>query len=541
MNRRATDHRAMNPRAIILIICLVIFNLVFVSAAIAGLNFWAAQPNREFSPVQNEGDTAVYQFSQRRPQGSGGGEYFFPDDHIADEQRQQIESQLRTSVQKLQGEGVLPLTYAPESVSFTWPVQAAPHLDDFGYHGIANFVDHNPNYPYQRRDYACGQRTYDTYSGYNHPGTDIFSWPFPWSRMDNDEIIVVAAAPGIIVLREDGNYDRNCSFTGMPWNAIYIQHADGSIAWYGHMKRDSLTPKQVGQWVDTGEYLGVMGSSGSSTGPHVHFEVHGANGPILDPFAGVCNEANPESLWDTQPAYYDTAVNKITTGYAAPVITECATAEQSHEADSFDPGDTVYFTTYYRDQLGSQLSQYTIYQPDGAVYQSWQHNIPDPHYAASWWWWSFDLPGNGPQGYWQFAVLLNNQTYTHTFLVGSPPTPTPMPTPTPSPTPEAITVTTPNGGEMYAPGAVLSVTWQTVLTPAMQVDLLHDEQVSQTLALTGHDLITWTIPLSVSTSLYSIRVSNTFSPTQYDDSDGNFIIGILDYHHYLPLILKPTP
>ncbi|NJN54673.1 MAG: M23 family metallopeptidase [Anaerolineae bacterium] len=208
--------------------------------------------------------------------------------------------------------------------------------------------------------------------------------------MDNNEVLVVAAAPGVIVLREDGNYDRNCSFTGMAWNAVYVQHGDGSIAWYAHMKNGSVTPKQVGQSVVAGEYLGVVGSSGNSTAPHLHFELHASDGSVLDPYAGVCNATTPDSLWIEQPAYYDTAVNKITTGYAPPLITECSTPEQSREASQFNPGDTIYFTTYYRDQLGSQASQYTITRPDGTVYQSWQHNIPDPHYAASWWWWAFN-------------------------------------------------------------------------------------------------------------------------------------------------------
>ncbi len=534
----------MNRRAILLIITLVVFNLVFVSVTLAGLNLFAPRPNREMLPAtpQNGADTAVYQYPNRQPQGSGGGEYTFPDDHITTGQRQQIEAQLRANVTQLQNDGLLPTNYAPETVAFGWPVQPAYNLDDFGYHGIANFVDHNSNYPYQRRDFACGERTYDTYSGYNHPGTDIFTWPFPWSRMDNNEVMVVAAAAGVIVLREDGNYDRNCAFTGMPWNAIYIQHSDGSIAWYAHMKNGSLTSKQVGQWVAAGEYLGIVGSSGNSTGPHLHLEVHAANGLTLDPYAGVCNATNPNSLWMQQPAYYDTAVNKITTGYAAPVITECSTPEQSHEATAFNPGDDIYFTTYYRDQLASQPSYYTIYQPGGAVYQSWQHNIPDPHYAASWWWWAFEIPTSAPQGYWQFAVTLNSQTYTHTFLVGTPP-PTPMPTPTPQPTPlptpAVITVTTPNGGEVITPGAVLSVTWQAAVTSAMQVDLLHNAQVSRTLGLADNGRISWTIPFSASTAIYNIRISNTLSPTQYDESDNGFIIGILDHHHFLPVILKP--
>ena len=38
-----------------------------------------------------------------------------------------------------------------------------------------------------------------------------------------------------------------------------FMHADGSIAWYGHMKSGSLTEKQ--DTVAQGEYLGIIGSS----------------------------------------------------------------------------------------------------------------------------------------------------------------------------------------------------------------------------------------------------------------------------------------
>ncbi|NJN54672.1 MAG: hypothetical protein HC804_07890 [Anaerolineae bacterium] len=75
----------------------------------------------------------------------------------------------------------------------------------------------------------------------------------------------------------------------------------------------------------------------------------------------------------------------------------------------------------------------------------------------------------------------------------------------------------------------------------MQIDLLHNEQVSRTLALAGNGRITWTIPLSATTAIYRIRVSNTLSPTQQDESDNTFIIGILDHQHFLPLIRKPEP
>jgi murein DD-endopeptidase MepM/ murein hydrolase activator NlpD len=56
--------------------------------------------------------------------------------------------------------------------------------------------------------------------------------------MDRSEVQIVAAAPGQIVYRSDGNFDRSCDWTTTTnWNAIQVQHADGSRALYGHMKK----------------------------------------------------------------------------------------------------------------------------------------------------------------------------------------------------------------------------------------------------------------------------------------------------------------
>ena len=79
--------------------------------------------------------------------------------------------------------------------------------------------------------------------------------------MDDNAVEIVAAAPGTIVLRTDGNFDRSCGLNGGSWNAVYVRHADNSIAWYGNMKNGSVTMKVVGDTVAAGERLGVVGSS----------------------------------------------------------------------------------------------------------------------------------------------------------------------------------------------------------------------------------------------------------------------------------------
>jgi murein DD-endopeptidase MepM/ murein hydrolase activator NlpD len=54
-------------------------------------------------------------------------------------------------------------------------------------------------------------------------------------------------------------------------NAVLIDHGNGFLTHYGHM---STVTARAGQHVAAGEQIGNEGSTGHSTGPHLHFEVH---------------------------------------------------------------------------------------------------------------------------------------------------------------------------------------------------------------------------------------------------------------------------
>jgi murein DD-endopeptidase MepM/ murein hydrolase activator NlpD len=129
-----------------------------------------------------------------------------------------------------------------------------------------------------RRDWACHAKTYD-----QHDGTDLAIGGF--AAMDAGRW-VLAGASGTVIAAHDGEYDRCTSGHCGTANYVKIRHADGKVSLYWHMKKWSVRVK-VGQHVTCGQILGKVGSSGYSTGPHVHFGLVDTSGARQDPYGAV--------------------------------------------------------------------------------------------------------------------------------------------------------------------------------------------------------------------------------------------------------------
>jgi len=102
--------------------------------------------------------------------------------------------------------------------------------------------------------------------------------------------VVVAARSGVVRRAIDRHADG-----GRQFNAVYIEHEDGTSAFYGHLQKGSVTV-DVGDEVRAGQPIGRSGSSGTSL-PHLHFGV-ARTWPVLRPDDLPVNFNNAEGPLD---------------------------------------------------------------------------------------------------------------------------------------------------------------------------------------------------------------------------------------------------
>ncbi|WP_204605718.1 peptidoglycan DD-metalloendopeptidase family protein [Cohnella boryungensis] len=118
-------------------------------------------------------------------------------------------------------------------------------------------------------------------------GSGKFIWPVSgarvtsyqgarWGRMHNGIDMI---GKSTIMAADEGTVEFAGYKSGGLGNAVIINHNNGFKTVYGHMKSVSV---KEGQIVEKGDAIGVMGSTGRSTGTHLHFEVH-LNGKLKNP------------------------------------------------------------------------------------------------------------------------------------------------------------------------------------------------------------------------------------------------------------------
>jgi LysM repeat protein len=83
--------------------------------------------------------------------------------------------------------------------------------------------------------------------------------------------ILASAAGTVVISKMDGGWN------GAYGNYIVVSHSNGTQTLYSHMRNGTVS---VGQTVSQGQVIGYIGMTGKTTGPHVHFEIRGAQNPF---------------------------------------------------------------------------------------------------------------------------------------------------------------------------------------------------------------------------------------------------------------------
>ncbi|MGA9382304.1 MAG: peptidoglycan DD-metalloendopeptidase family protein [Phormidium sp.] len=158
--------------------------------------------------------------------------------------------------------------------------------------GVDPYQPYNQNVPGRTvtPDLPPIQNPYNNYPGYNQE-MNGFTWPargvltsgygWRWGRMHRGIDIaaptgtpIFASAPGVVTYARwnSGGYG----------NLVQIRHPDGSMTYYAHNSRIFV---QEGQVIEQGQNIAAMGSTGRSTGPHLHFEIRPEGRGAVNPMA----------------------------------------------------------------------------------------------------------------------------------------------------------------------------------------------------------------------------------------------------------------
>jgi len=161
---------------------------------------------------------------------------------------------------------------------------------------------------------------------------------------------VLAAGPGTVVWAGIGLYSGSKNKLDDPYGlAVAIRHDFGYkdqqlYTVYAHMEEVNVV---VGQWLNTGDIVGLVGDTGMTTGPHLHFEVRlGEN--------DFWKTRNPE-LWISPPQGYGVLAGRVMSTYGTLldsylVLLKSLDSGKQYEIKTYGP-TTVNSDSYYNENV----------------------------------------------------------------------------------------------------------------------------------------------------------------------------------------------
>lgn len=264
---------------------------------------------------------------------------------------------------------------------------------------INNYVDLDPGPGVL--DYQGGAKSYD-----GHRGIDIDS---PTFREMDAGFPVLAAAEGVVLEVEDSNFDRNTTCAG-DWNFVTVGHPNGYTTIYGHLKQGSVVVN-VGNIVQPGTQLGVIGSSGCSTAPHLHFEIRDENGVVVSPF--------DLGLWTSPPVYATPIGFMDATLYNQAITSVDMIKDPPPNVSLVAPGTTFGIGLSMAGGAAGDSVNLRIRNAGGGIVAQTTIGWPGVLRHSYWWWnYTFSAAASGPH---TLEILVNGQVVeTYPFSVEQP-------------------------------------------------------------------------------------------------------------------------
>ncbi|MEL6987718.1 MAG: hypothetical protein AAGK97_07775, partial [Bacteroidota bacterium] len=153
--------------------------------------------------------------------------------------------------------------------------------------------------------------------------------------------------------------------------------------------------------------LGIIGSSGRSTDPHLHFMVQDSNFNLIEPYKGTCNNIS-ESLWNVQAPYYDSGINDINTHATAIQYNTCPQSNQLNEQDLFYQSDLVRLSASLKAARTIHSLDIQIFNPSGILMANSNYDIPSWHPYPTYEF-NYNVPFNAPVGEWTYRIIMRDQ------------------------------------------------------------------------------------------------------------------------------------
>ncbi len=244
-----------------------------------------------------------------------------------------------------------------------------------------NFFDHDNTAGVL--DFLCTSLTYDT-----HRGTDRYLRTFDEQAIG---VPVFAALDGVVIDMHDGEPDMNTVPLGQPSNYVIIDHGYGVEAWYLHLRSGSGLPG-IGSFVKEGQQIGLAGSSGNSSWPHLHFETYFLGQP-RDPMAGPCN-AVPSGFRDQDPFVsslylYDFGISTADIPSEPPLPDRLPVNAQVLTTDQ-----NLYFWFQAANMPAMTTFRTVFKRPNGTIaYDSGSQPVSNAvAYRSAWFWFWYPIP-----------------------------------------------------------------------------------------------------------------------------------------------------